>query len=52
MAKNIKLGNFLTLEQMQRQAKTFFELGLFQKDVSAQLANSYDEELYKSVAGK
>jgi sulfonate transport system substrate-binding protein len=52
MAKNIKLGNFLTLAQMQLQAKTFFELGLFQKDVSAQLANSYDEELYKSVAGK
>jgi sulfonate transport system substrate-binding protein len=52
MAKNIKLGNFLTLEQMQRQAKTFFELGLFQKDVSVQLGSAYDEELYKSVAGK
>ena len=25
MAKNIKLGNFLTLAQMQLQAKTFFE---------------------------
>lgn len=52
MSKNIKLGNFFTLDQMQRQTKAFFELGVFQKDVSAQLANAYDEELYKSVAGK
>jgi sulfonate transport system substrate-binding protein len=52
MAKNIKLGNFFTLDQMQRQTKAFFELGVFQKDVSAQLPNAYDEELYKSVAGK
>ena len=52
MAKNITLGNFLTLEQMQRQAKTFYDLGLFQKDVSGQLGSAYDQELYKSVAGK
>ena len=52
MAKNITLGNFLTLEQMQRQAKTFYDLGLFHKDVSGQLGSAYDQELYKSVAGK
>ena len=52
MTKNIKLGNFLTLDQMQRQAKAFYEFGVFQKDVSAQLPSVYDQELYKSVAGK
>jgi sulfonate transport system substrate-binding protein len=52
MAKNITLGNFLTLEQIQLQTKTFFELGLFQKDVSAQLASAYDESFYKAAAGK
>lgn len=51
MSANIKLGNFLTIEQMQRQAKVFYELGVFQKDVSAQLPSVYDDSIYKSMAG-
>lgn len=52
MTANITLGNFLTLEQMQAQAKAFHAFGVFQKDVSAELASVYDPELYKLAAGK
>jgi len=52
MTANITLGNFLTLEQMQLQAKAFHSFGVFQKDVSAELAGVYDESLYKAAAGK
>jgi|GEM_PF-181819 len=52
MTTNITLGNFLTLEQMQRQAKAFHEFGVFQKDVSGELAAVYNEEFYKAAAGK
>lgn len=52
MTANITLGNFLTLEQMQAQAKAFHEFGVFQKDVSADLAKVYDTQLYKAAAGK
>jgi len=52
MTANITLGNFLTLEQMQRQAKAFYEFGVFQKDVSAELATVYDPTLYETAAGK
>ena len=52
MTTNITLGNFLTLEQMQRQAKAFHQFGAFQKDVSAELAAVYNEEFYKAAAGK
>jgi hypothetical protein len=37
---------------LQRQAKAFYEFGVFQKDVSAQLSTVFDQELYKSAAGK
>ncbi len=52
MTTNITLGNFLTLEQMQRQAKAFHQFGVFQNDVSAELAAVYNEEFYKAAAGK
>ena len=52
MTANITLGNFLTLEQMQLQAKAFHAFGVFQKDVSAELASVYDTSIYKAAAGK
>src|SRR3546814_3738871 len=52
MTANITLGNFLTLEQLQAQAKAFHEFGVFQKDVSAELADVYDPSIYKAAAGK
>ena len=44
------LGQFLTLDQMQRQAATFFKLGVLTKDVSAQLPAYFDSSLVASVA--
>lgn len=52
MTTNITLGNFLTLEQMQAQAKAFHQFGVFQKDVSGELASVYDPSIYKAAAGK
>lgn len=52
MTANITLGNFLTLEQLQLQAKAFHDFGVFQKDVSGELASVYDTSIYKAAAGK
>ena len=50
VAATMTLGQFLTLDQMQRQAKTFYELGVLTKDVSADLPQYFDGALVASVA--
>jgi sulfonate transport system substrate-binding protein len=47
VAKVTTLGQFLTLEQMQRQAATFNKLGVLTKDVSGELGDYFD----RSIAG-
>jgi len=47
IAKNITFKPVMTLEQMQRQAKLFHELGTIQKDVSGELAAYYQDEIYR-----
>ena len=43
------LGQFLTLDQMQRQAATFFKLGVLTKDVSGDLGPYFNQDLVASV---
>ena len=50
VAATMTLGQFLTLDQMQRQAKTFYELGVLTKDVSADLPQYFEGALVASVA--
>jgi len=50
IAKNITFKPVMTLEQMQRQAKLFHELGTIQKDVSGELAAYYQDEIYRKYA--
>ncbi len=45
VAKVTELGQFLTLDQMQRQAATFHKLGVLTKDVSADLGTYFDGTL-------
>ena len=45
VAKATELGQFLTLDQMQRQAATFNKLGVLTKDVSADLGPYFDTTL-------
>lgn len=45
VAKVTTLGQFLTLEQMQRQAATFNTLGVLTKDVSGELGQYFDRSL-------
>lgn len=50
VAKVTTLGQFLTLEQMQRQAATFHSLGVLTKDVSAELGPYFDRSLAAEMA--
>lgn len=49
IADTITLGAVLSLEQMQRQAKTFNELGVIQADVSGRLPEFFAADLVDSV---
>ena len=42
IADNITLGGVLTLDQLQRQAKFFSQIGVLQKDVSGMVADHWD----------
>ncbi|MFA4913673.1 MAG: ABC transporter substrate-binding protein [Comamonadaceae bacterium] len=48
-AKLIKLGGVLDLEQLKRQAKTFNDLGVIPRDVSADISKAWDPSLLKEV---
>ncbi|OZI74608.1 ABC transporter substrate-binding protein [Bordetella genomosp. 12] len=48
-AKLIKLGGVLDLGQLQRQAKTFHDLGVIPKDVSGQISKVWDPTLMREV---
>ena len=50
VAKTTTLGQFLTLEQMQRQAQTFNKLGVFTKDVSGELGDYFDRSFVIEMA--
>ena len=50
VAKVTTLGQFLTLEQMQRQAATFNKLGVLTKDVSGELGDYFDRSLAADMA--
>jgi len=47
--KLIKLGGVLDLEQLQRQAKTFNELGVIPKDVSGEIGKVWEPELMREI---
>lgn len=49
VAATMTLGQFLTLEQMQRQAATFYQLGVLKKDVSAELGGYFDGTLVEQA---
>ena len=49
IADSIELGAVLSLEQLQKQAKTFNELGVIQADVSDQIADYYRGDLVDEV---
>lgn len=51
IADSIELGAVLSLEQLQRQAKTFNELGVIQQDVSGQIPDFYKANLVAEVLG-
>ncbi len=50
VAKVTTLGQFLTLEQMQRQAATFNKLGVLTKDVSGELGDYFDRSIAAEMA--
>ena len=50
VAKVTTLGQFLTLEQMQRQAATFNKLGVLTKDVSGELGGYFDSSIAADMA--
>jgi sulfonate transport system substrate-binding protein len=50
VAKVTTLGQFLTLEQMQRQAATFNKLGVLTKDVSGELGDYFDRSIAADMA--
>ena len=50
VAKVTTLGQFLTLEQMQRQAATFNKLGVLTKDVSGELDAYFDRSIAAEMA--
>ena len=52
IAQTIELGAVLSLEQMQRQAKTFHELGVIQADVSGELPDHYAGDLVTAATGE
>lgn len=47
--KLINLGGVLDLEQLQRQAKVFNELGVIPKDTSAEISTAWDQSLMNEV---
>jgi sulfonate transport system substrate-binding protein len=49
VANTLTLGQFLTLDQMQRQAATFHQLGVLTKDVSGDLAPYFDQALVAGI---
>lgn len=50
VAKVTTLGQFLTLDQMQRQAATFNKLGVLTKDVSGELGAYFDRSIAAEMA--
>ena len=52
IADSIELGAVLSLEQLQRQAKTFHELGVIQTDVSGQIPAFFAADLVAEAAAK
>ena len=51
-SKPITLGSVLTTEQLERQAKAFAELGVIQRDVSGEIAQSWDASLVDEAQGQ
>lgn len=52
IAGTIELGAVLSLEQMQRQAATFFELGVIRRDVSDMIPDYFAADLVEKAAFK
>jgi sulfonate transport system substrate-binding protein len=52
IADSIELGAVLSLDQLQRQAKTFHELGVIQTDVSGQIPAFFAADLVAEAAAK
>lgn len=51
VAADMTLGQFLTLQQIQAQAKTFHELGVIQRDVSAEMGQFFDTSIIQAARG-
>jgi sulfonate transport system substrate-binding protein len=51
VARDMTLGQFLTLAQMQEQARTFHRLEVIPRDVSGELGQFFVEEIVASVRG-
>jgi sulfonate transport system substrate-binding protein len=51
VAADMTLGQVLTLEQIQAQAKTFHELGVIQRDVSAEMGQFFDTSILQAARG-
>jgi sulfonate transport system substrate-binding protein len=51
-AQIIKLGEVISPEQIERQAKAFADLGVIQKDVSGQIAANWDGSFVTKALGK
>lgn len=51
-AKVIKLGEVISPDQIKRQAKAFADLGVIQKDVSAQIEANWDGSFVSKALGK
>lgn len=51
VAADMTLAQVLTLEQIQAQAKTFHELGVIQRDVSAEMGQFFDQSILQAARG-
>ncbi len=49
VARVTKLGQFLTMEQVKRQAAAFFQFGVITKDVSGELDKYFDQAILQTV---
>jgi sulfonate transport system substrate-binding protein len=49
VARVTKLGQFLTLEQVKRQAQAFHQFGVLTKDVSGDLDKYFDQAILRTV---
>jgi sulfonate transport system substrate-binding protein len=49
VAATLTLGQFLTIDQVQRQAQAFYKFGVIPKDVSADLPKFFNTDLVRSV---